>query len=110
MAACNYALLLRDLQHFKAAAKLLCTYIPVARRALGEGHELTLRMMGGYGEALYWDPGATLDDLHKAVPTLEESDRIARQVLGGAHPLTRSIERALRGSRAALRAREAVPK
>ena len=51
--------------------------------------------------------GATLDDLHEAVTTLEDTVRIARRVLGGAHPLTSSIERSLRRSRAALRAREA---
>ena len=37
---------------------------------------------------VYKDPGATLDDLREAVTTLEESERIARRVLGGAHPLT----------------------
>ena len=50
--------------------------------------------------------GATLDDLHEAVTTLEDTVRIARRVLGGAHPLTSSIERSLRRSRAALCARE----
>ena len=52
------------------------------------------------------DPDATLDDLREAVSTLEETERIARRVLGGAHPLTLNIEVALRQSRAALRARE----
>ena len=57
--------------------------------------------------SLYSDPGATLDDLREAVTTLEEAERTARQVLGGAHPLTLSTETALRNSRAVLRAREA---
>ena len=39
--------------------------------------------------------------------TLEELERTARRVLGGAHPLTVDIERALRASRAAFDAREA---
>ena len=48
---------------------------------------------------------ATLDDLREAVTTLEETARLARRVLGGAHPTTRRIERDLRKARAALRGR-----
>ena len=59
-----------------------------------------------YAEALYKDKRATLDDLREAVTTLVETERTARRVLGGAHPLTKSIELALRKARAALRARE----
>ena len=55
---------------------------------------------------LYKDEGATLDDLREAVTTLEDVERIARRVLGGAHPLTALIERNLRAARAARRARE----
>ena len=51
-------------------------------------------------------PDATLDDLREAVETLEETTRIARRTLGGAHPLTAVLERDLQKSRAALRARE----
>jgi hypothetical protein len=43
------------------------------------------------------------------VTTLEEIERIARRVLGGAHPTTVGIDGALRNARAALRAREATP-
>ena len=32
------------------------------------------------------DDAATLDDLREAVTTLEDAERIARRVLGGAHP------------------------
>ena len=39
--------------------------------------------------------------------TLEEIERTARRVFGGAHPLTVDIEGELRDARAALRAREA---
>ena len=61
---------------------------------------------GAPGKAIYGDPSATLDDLRKAVTTLEDTERTARRVLGGAHPLTSAIERDLQKSRAALRARE----
>ena len=40
--------------------------------------------------------------------TLEELERIARRVLGGAHPLTTHIERELKNSQAALAAWKAT--
>ena len=51
---------------------------------------------------------ATLDDLREAVTTLEDTERIARRVLGGAHPVTKGIEHNLPNARAALHAREAT--
>ena len=64
-------------------------------------------MMGGcYAEALCRDPAATLDDLREGVTTIEENLRIARRVLGGAHPATAGIESDLRSARAVLHARE----
>ena len=80
--------------------------MPVARRALGEGRELTLRMRWEYARVLYRDDGATLDDLREAVTTLEETTRIARRVLGGAHPFVGLTELRLRNARATTRARE----
>ena len=59
-----------------------------------------------YAELLYKDASSTLDDLHESVATLEEMERSARRVFGGAHPLTGDIENELRKPRAALRARE----
>ena len=80
--------------------------IPVARRVLGDSNDTTLRLRKTYAKAFYKDDGATLDDLREAVATLEKTERIARRVLGGTHPITTSIECTLRDSRAALRARE----
>ena len=40
--------------------------------------------------------------------TLEETERIARRVLGGAHPLAVSIEKNIRDVRVVLRACEAM--
>ena len=62
-----------------------------------------------YADALCCDVGATLDDLREAVTTLDETVRTARRVFGGAHPIARAIEIALRTARAALRARETPP-
>ena len=61
-----------------------------------------------HAKALYGDPGSTLDDIREAVTTLEDTQRIARHVLGSAHPATEGIEDALRNARAALRVRERV--
>ena len=82
--------------------------IPVARRVLGEGHELTLGMRRNYAQTLCTDPSATLDDLREAVATLEDAEPIARRVLGGAHPITVGIERNLRTAQ--MRATLPVPR
>ena len=83
--------------------------MPVAQRVLGESHELVLRMRWMYATALYEDAGATLDDLHELVTTLEDVERTALRVFGGAHPLTTGIEDELRDAQTALRARERPP-
>ena len=80
--------------------------MPVARRVLGESHELTLKMRRNYAVTFHEDTSATLDDLREAVTTLEETAPIARRVLGGSHPLTEEIDDELRNARAALAARE----
>ncbi len=100
---------LRDLEHFGEAKSLLRRLIPVARRVLRESNTITLRMRKVYAHALYKDADATLDDLREAVTTLEDTERIARRVLGGAHPTTTSIERRLQKARDELRARSAAP-
>ncbi|CAH0379140.1 unnamed protein product [Pelagomonas calceolata] len=103
-AAFNYANSLLSLQRYAEAKALLRKTMPVARRVLGEGNRLTLKMRWTYAKALYKDNRATLDDLREAVSTLEDAERTARQVLGGVHPTTGEIERALRDARAALQA------
>jgi len=102
----NYANNLIELERFEEAKALVLKTMPVARRVLGDGHDLTLKLRWAYAEVLYNDDGATLADLREAVTTLEDLERIARRVFGGTHPLTTGIEEALGESRAALRARE----
>ena len=87
-AADNYALSLLTLRRFEEAKALLRKTIPVARRVLGEGDQLTLKMRHSYAASLCNDPAATLADLREAVATLEDVERIARRVFGGAHPMT----------------------
>ena len=103
LAALNYAASLGTLERFEEAKSLLRKTMPVARRALGEDHKRTLELRCSYAMALYKDPGATLDDLRQAVTTLEETERTARRLLGGAHPDTKWIEVDLQCARAALR-------
>ena len=104
----NYAGALKILRRFEEAKALLRKTMPVARRVIGEEHLLTFKMRKIYAASLSNDPGATLDDLREAVTTLEDLERTARRVLGGAHPLVGQVERALRQARAALGSREAV--
>ena len=59
-----------------------------------------------YARSLSWNDDDTLDDLRESVTALEELERIARRVLGGAHPTTKGIQDALQDARAALRARD----
>jgi len=106
MAANNYAASLGELRRYAEAKALLRKIISVAQRVLGEGDVTTFRMRSNYAAGLYMDPDATLDDVREAVTTLEDMERIARRVLGGAHPLAQSYEYDLRKARAVLRARE----
>jgi tetratricopeptide (TPR) repeat protein len=103
LAANNLAGNLVRLEHYEEARSLMRKTIPVARRVLGEGHDTTLRMRLNYGMALYKDDAATLDDLREAVTTFEDTERTARRVFGGAHPLTEGAAGELQKSRAALR-------
>ena len=98
-----------NLERFEEAKALMRKTMPVVRRVLGDGHRLTLKMRKMYATALYKDDGATLDDSREAVSTLEATERTARRVFGGEHPLTTGIEKDLRRARAALRARETPP-
>ena len=59
-----------------------------------------------YARSLSWNDDDTLDDLRESVTALEELERIARRVLGGAHPTTKGIEKDLKNWRVALAARE----
>ena len=104
--AYNYANSFSELRRFEEAKALLRKTLPVARRVLGESHELTLRMRRIYAQTLYKDDAVTLDDLREAVTTLEDAGRTARRVLGGTHPLTEDFECGLQVVRPILRARE----
>ena len=61
-----------------------------------------------YAEALCWDTAATLDDVREAVTTLEDTERTARRVFGGANPFVAKVEGTLRVSREMLSACESA--
>ena len=105
ISANNYAIYLNKAKRFEETKSVLRKMVPVARRVLGEPHELTLSMKKVYAQMLYNDTSATLDDLREAVTRLEDAERIAQRVLGRAHPDTAEIENSLRESRAALQLR-----
>ena len=108
-AATNYATSLVVLNRCEEAKSVLRKTMPVARRVLGQNDELMLKTRSVHAEAFYRDPNATLDDLREAVTTIEDLERIARRVLGGAHPTTAGIGRDLQNSRAALAAHQGTP-
>ena len=64
-------------------------------------------MRKAYAQSLYMDADATLDDLHEAVTALEETERVAKRVLGGAHPDVAVLRKSLQRSRGVLNGREA---
>ena len=78
----------------------------MAQRILGNNDNITLAMRSIYAQSLFFDAAATLDDFREAVETLVDAERIARRVLGGAHPTTTGIEYDLQKARAARDARE----
>ena len=82
----NYATSLGNLKRVKDARSILRKMMPVARRILGDCHELTLKMRWNYANAVREDDCATRDELREANDTLEDTARIARRVLGPSHP------------------------
>ena len=103
-AICNYASTLKEMNRIEEAKSLMRKTIPVARRVLGKSDPTAIKMRWIYALSLCDDNSATLDDLREAVNTFGEIELTARQVFGGAHPLTEAIKRALERSRAALSA------
>ena len=102
----NYAASLAEQKRYGEVKSLMRKTLPVARRVLGENDETTLKARLVYAIALCKDTGATLDDLREGVTTLEEIERIARQVFGGANPLVTQIAQNLGCARALLGARD----
>ena len=101
----NYTNSLVNLKRCEEAKTFLRRPMSVARRVLGENHDLTLTMRWIYAAAHYKDAGASLDDLREAVTSLEELERTARRVLGDVHPITEGMEDELQDAQDTLYAR-----
>ena len=101
----NLATALKELKRFQEAKSLLRKTMPAALRVFGESHELALKYRWTYAETLCLGD-VTLDDFRKGVTTFEETERTARRVLGGAHPVTEGLEIDLRSVREVLHRRE----
>ena len=106
MTANNYALSLKELDRLEEARVLYRKWMLVSQRVLGDSDHRTLTMKKKYAQTVYEDDRATLRDLLEAVTTLVETARIARRVLGGAHPVVDDTDRSLRKAQALLRIRE----
>ena len=91
------------------AIELQTPGVYVSQHAVGlfDPSELVIRArkIALHGKNLFF---RTLDDRREAVTTLEDTERIARRVLGSTHPTTKDIERNLRNARAKLNACEAT--
>ena len=86
LAANNYALSLSSLERYGEAKALLRKTMPVARRALGAEHDLTLNFRDIYGRCLYRDDNASRGDVVEAIEILEDVQRRVRRVFGPGHP------------------------
>ena len=80
------------LERFEEARSLLRKTIPVARRVLGESHQLTLKMRWCYARALLNDDSATLADHREAVETIDSVAKSWKRVFGETHPETQGVQ------------------
>ena len=101
-AANNYAITLHHMKRFEEARTLLRKTMPVARRVLGDNHELMLNLRWCYARVLYLDEGASLDDRREAVAALESVANSWKRIFGQAHPETPEVQGALKEAREAL--------
>ena len=98
--AFNYATSLERQDRLEEAMSLLRKTAPVARRVLGEDHDLTLSLRWIYANILSMNESTA--DLSEAVTTLESVAMSYKRVLGQAHPETPKVQSALQKARKKL--------
>ena len=86
-AAYNYALSFLRLQRFEEVKALLRRKLPVARRVLGNEHEVTLSIRLDLCRATL-DGESLAEEKREALRMLEEVAGVMRRVMGPAHPDT----------------------
>ena len=78
---------LLDLRRFAEAKKLLRKVAPVARRALGAEHALTLSLREDLSRATL-DGDSSAEEKREALQMLKDTVAVMRRVMGPAHPDT----------------------
>ena len=90
----NIVLSLLNLQRFEEVKALLRRKLPVARRVLGNEHEVTLSIRLDLCRATL-DGESLAEEKREALRMLEEVAGVMRRVMGPAHPDTVYAQRAL---------------
>ena len=93
-AANNYAMTLLRQKRFTEVKRLLRKVAPVARRALGAEHALTLSLREDLSRATL-DGESSAEEKRDALRTLEDVAAVMRRVLGPAHPDTLHAQKKL---------------
>ena len=95
LAAANFGLsLLRTNSRFAEAKTFAAAQLPMARQKYG-AHNITMTLIEVLAGASLMDPDATEGDLREAEALFEESFRMSRQILGAAHPETKTKQNTL---------------
>ena len=92
-----------SLQHARRHAEaksFLREQVPKARRALGEVHELYLKLCLNYGQAICFE--GSREDVVESTTLLEELSSTTRRIYGPAHPFAETVQRAFVASQKAL--------
>ena len=64
----------------------------VTQRVLGPHHPTLLQLRSAYACAIFMEPSTSREDCRAQLAVFQDIARIARQVLGPAHPLTMNFE------------------
>ena len=83
---------LLDKGEYAEVKSLIRASLPLAERALGSAHDVTSRLYMNLGEALYFDPRRSRDDVVEAGAILKGAAKASKRTLGEAHPLFRLIK------------------
>ena len=92
-------MVLLDLRRFKEAKRVLRKVVPVARRVLGNHHELTLSICEDLCRATLLDGGSSANEKRDALKMLEDTLGVMRRVLGPQHPETQRVQGSLHSYR-----------
>ena len=98
----NLVINLIELERFQEAKRLLRKVIPVARRVLGNEHNLTLSLCEDLSRATLLDGDSSAEEVREAVRALEDTLGVWRRVLGPQHPNTQRVQQNLEAYREAF--------